>query len=40
VVDWLAERGWTTVDEISTAEESVTFSLPRELRPPRTAAAG
>jgi 4-hydroxy-3-methylbut-2-en-1-yl diphosphate reductase len=32
VLDHLAERGWTDVEEISTAEESLTFSLPRELR--------
>ncbi|HEX4246550.1 MAG TPA: 4-hydroxy-3-methylbut-2-enyl diphosphate reductase [Pseudonocardia sp.] len=32
VVDFLAERGWVDVEEISTAEESLTFSLPRELR--------
>ena len=35
VVDFLAERGWADVEEISTAEESLTFSLPRELRPRR-----
>lgn len=32
VIDWLAERGYPTVDEVRTAEESLTFSLPRELR--------
>ena len=32
VVAWLAERGYPTVDEIHTAEETLTFSLPRELR--------
>jgi 4-hydroxy-3-methylbut-2-enyl diphosphate reductase len=32
VLDYLAERGWTDVEEISTAEESLTFALPRELR--------
>lgn len=36
VLDWLAERGWTSVDEVSTAEEKLVFSLPRELK--RTAA--
>jgi len=35
VIDYLAERGWADVDEINTAEESLTFSLPRELRPRR-----
>lgn len=32
VIDWLADRGYPTVDEVRTAEESLTFSLPRELR--------
>jgi 4-hydroxy-3-methylbut-2-enyl diphosphate reductase len=35
VLDFLAERGWVDVEEISTAEETLTFSLPRELRPRR-----
>ena len=35
VLDYLAEHGWTDVEEISTAEETLTFSLPRELRPRR-----
>ncbi|MFC4946963.1 4-hydroxy-3-methylbut-2-enyl diphosphate reductase [Pseudonocardia sp. GCM10023141] len=35
VLDYLAERGWESVEEITTAEETLTFSLPRELRPPR-----
>ena len=39
VLEWLAERGWASVEEINTAEESVTFSLPRELRPPRSPSA-
>jgi 4-hydroxy-3-methylbut-2-en-1-yl diphosphate reductase len=38
VLDHLAERGWGTIEEITTAEESLVFSLPRELRPSRTAA--
>ncbi|RZT84007.1 4-hydroxy-3-methylbut-2-enyl diphosphate reductase [Pseudonocardia sediminis] len=38
VVDHLAERGWGSVEEIDTAEETLTFSLPRELRPNRAAA--
>ena len=35
VLDHLAERGWGSVEEITTAEESLVFSLPRELRPSR-----
>jgi 4-hydroxy-3-methylbut-2-enyl diphosphate reductase len=35
VLDHLAERGFGTVEEITTAEETLTFSLPRELRPSR-----
>ena len=38
VVDYLAERGWDTVEEVDTAEETLTFSLPRELRPNRVPA--
>jgi 4-hydroxy-3-methylbut-2-enyl diphosphate reductase len=38
VLEHLAERGWGTIEEITTAEESLVFSLPRELRPSRTAA--
>jgi 4-hydroxy-3-methylbut-2-enyl diphosphate reductase len=37
VLDFLSERGWLEVEEISTAEETLTFSLPRELRPRRAA---
>jgi 4-hydroxy-3-methylbut-2-en-1-yl diphosphate reductase len=32
VVEWLAERGFPTVEEHRTTEESLIFSLPRELR--------
>jgi len=32
VVDYLGQRGWGSVEEITTAEETLTFSLPRELR--------
>jgi 4-hydroxy-3-methylbut-2-enyl diphosphate reductase len=32
VVQYLGERGWSDVEEINTAEETLTFSLPRELR--------
>jgi 4-hydroxy-3-methylbut-2-en-1-yl diphosphate reductase len=35
VVEHLAEHGFGTVEEITTAEETLTFSLPRELRPQR-----
>src|SRR5215218_8309947 len=37
VLEHLAERGWGAVEEITTAEESLVFSLPRELRPSRAA---
>jgi 4-hydroxy-3-methylbut-2-enyl diphosphate reductase len=37
VIEFLAERGWADVEEISTAEETLTFSLPRELRTRRVA---
>jgi 4-hydroxy-3-methylbut-2-enyl diphosphate reductase len=32
VVEYLGARGWSDVEEINTAEETLTFSLPRELR--------
>ncbi|HTK63368.1 MAG TPA: 4-hydroxy-3-methylbut-2-enyl diphosphate reductase [Pseudonocardia sp.] len=32
VVEYLGARGWTDVEEVNTAEETLTFSLPRELR--------
>ncbi|GAA3221155.1 4-hydroxy-3-methylbut-2-enyl diphosphate reductase [Pseudonocardia petroleophila] len=35
VIDRLAEDGFDSVEEITTAEETLTFSLPRELRPAR-----
>ncbi|HXV94779.1 MAG TPA: 4-hydroxy-3-methylbut-2-enyl diphosphate reductase [Pseudonocardia sp.] len=35
VLDYLAERGWDSVEEFTTAEETLVFSLPRELRPAR-----
>ncbi|MFC5993914.1 4-hydroxy-3-methylbut-2-enyl diphosphate reductase [Pseudonocardia hispaniensis] len=35
VLDFLAQRGWADVEEINTAEETLTFALPRELRPSR-----
>ena len=36
VLDYLAERGWGEVEEITTAQETLTFTLPRELRPSRS----
>ncbi|MGH4000983.1 MAG: 4-hydroxy-3-methylbut-2-enyl diphosphate reductase, partial [Pseudonocardiaceae bacterium] len=32
VLDFLAERGYTEVQEVTTAEEKLVFSLPRELK--------
>jgi 4-hydroxy-3-methylbut-2-enyl diphosphate reductase len=32
VVTWLAERGYADVQEVVSAQESLLFSLPRELR--------
>ena len=37
VLEHLAERGWGAVEEVTTAEETLVFSLPRELRPSRAA---
>jgi 4-hydroxy-3-methylbut-2-enyl diphosphate reductase len=37
VLEHLAERGWESVEEVTTAEETLRFSLPRELRPARSA---
>jgi 4-hydroxy-3-methylbut-2-enyl diphosphate reductase len=31
-LDWLAERGFTDVEDVTAAEEHLTFALPRELR--------
>ncbi len=36
VLDHLAERGFGDVEEVTTAEETLTFALPRELRPARS----
>ncbi|MEE3848908.1 4-hydroxy-3-methylbut-2-enyl diphosphate reductase [Gordonia sp. LSe1-13] len=36
VLDLLAENGFDTVEPVTTANETVTFALPRELRPART----
>jgi 4-hydroxy-3-methylbut-2-en-1-yl diphosphate reductase len=35
VLDHLAARGYDSVEEITTAQETLTFALPRELRPAR-----
>jgi 4-hydroxy-3-methylbut-2-enyl diphosphate reductase len=32
VLDWLAQRGYPDVDEVTTANEKLVFSLPRELK--------
>jgi 4-hydroxy-3-methylbut-2-enyl diphosphate reductase len=40
VVEHLAGRGWESVEEVTTAEETLTFALPRELRPVRSPAGG
>jgi 4-hydroxy-3-methylbut-2-en-1-yl diphosphate reductase len=32
VLDWLAKRGYDDVELVTTADETVTFALPRELR--------
>jgi 4-hydroxy-3-methylbut-2-en-1-yl diphosphate reductase len=32
VLQWLAERGYGDVEIVKAAEESITFSLPKELR--------
>ncbi|MDO5455229.1 MAG: 4-hydroxy-3-methylbut-2-enyl diphosphate reductase [Corynebacterium sp.] len=39
VLDWLAERGYADTEEIRTATETITFSLPREIRPARATKA-
>jgi 4-hydroxy-3-methylbut-2-enyl diphosphate reductase len=37
VLDLLAEHGFTSIEEVTTATEDLVFSLPRELRPARNA---
>jgi len=39
VLAWLAERGWIDIEEVSSAEEHLIFSLPTELRRDIKAAA-
>ncbi|MEX3505523.1 4-hydroxy-3-methylbut-2-enyl diphosphate reductase [Corynebacterium sp. LK2510] len=36
VIDALAERGYADVEEVTTTTETITFALPRNLRPART----
>jgi 4-hydroxy-3-methylbut-2-enyl diphosphate reductase len=33
VLQWLAERGYSDVEEVETIRETLTFALPKELRP-------
>ncbi|WLP91635.1 4-hydroxy-3-methylbut-2-enyl diphosphate reductase [Gordonia sp. NB41Y] len=37
VIDFLGDYGFADVETVTTAEETLTFALPRELRPARTA---
>ena len=39
VLEWLAVRGFSDVQEFTAATETLTFSLPKELRSLRTAAS-
>jgi 4-hydroxy-3-methylbut-2-enyl diphosphate reductase len=39
VLDWLAQRGWADVQEVSSAQEHLVFALPPELRRDISAAA-
>lgn len=39
VLDYLAERGYGDVETVTTATETVHFSLPRNVRPPRETAS-
>ncbi len=39
VLEFLDERGFNNVEQVTTTTETIQFSLPRELRPPRTAKA-
>jgi len=40
VLDWLAERGFADVSEVRSAQETLTFSLPKELRAAGSTAGG
>lgn len=35
VLQWLAERGYSDLEEVETVKETLTFALPKELRKPR-----
>ena len=37
VVEYLGERGYDNVEQVTTTTETITFALPRDLRPPRQA---
>ena len=39
VIEWLAERGFDNCEEVNTAEETLMFALPPELRRDIKAAA-
>jgi 4-hydroxy-3-methylbut-2-enyl diphosphate reductase len=32
LLEWLSERGWSDIEEVTTANEKIAFALPRELR--------
>lgn len=38
VVEYLGERGYDNVEQVTTTTETITFALPRDLRAPRTRA--
>ncbi len=40
MLDWLSRRGFDEVEEVTTAQERLTFSLPQELKRDMRAAAG
>jgi 4-hydroxy-3-methylbut-2-en-1-yl diphosphate reductase len=39
VLEWLAGRGFDSVEEVTVVEEHLTFALPHELRPARSASS-
>lgn len=39
VLEFLDERGYSNVEQVTTSTETIQFSLPRELRPARTSQA-
>ena len=36
VLEFLDERGYSDVEQVTTSTETITFALPRDLRPART----